>query len=94
METGKLRAIRRVIENGKSKKEQAVFDNIDEAKKFRQGLIQRARGGRNVHKLETSDSNQRYTFAALLEEWKSLHYLQIEFTSRQQYETRLLLERK
>lgn len=87
-ETGKLRAIRRVIENGRSKKEQAVFDNIEDAKKYRAGMLAKP-GSHLVHRLEVGDPSNRYTFGRLVEDWKSLHYLQIEFTSRQQYESRL-----
>jgi integrase len=88
-ETGQVRAIRRVIENGLSKKEQGIFDNIDDAKAFRQGLLIKSSGGPNVHRKAIDDPEQRYTFSKLVKDWKDLHYLEIEFTSAQMYDSRL-----
>lgn len=88
IDTGKYRAIRRITMKGLSHKEQAVFDNIEDAKAFRLGLLQKVSGGSQVHKISESDPNH-YLFATLVEEWKSLHFLQIEYTSQQMYEARL-----
>jgi len=88
-ETGKIRAIRRVIENGQSKRLQGVFNNIEDAKAFRLGTLEKASGGEDVHRKSVEDRNQRYTFSALLRDWKALHYLQIEFTTKQHYENRV-----
>jgi len=88
-DTGRYRAVRRVIEDGRSKKEQAVFNSIEEAKAFRAGARKKEVDASGVHRLEATDPEQRYTFKALLEDWKALHYLQIEYTSRQMYDSRL-----
>lgn len=87
IETGKFRSLRRVMVRGLSRKEQAVFDNMEDAKAFRAGLTEKRDGGPQVHKNASSD--EKYLFGTLVEEWKTLHYLQIEFTSQQMYEARL-----
>ena len=87
-ETGRFRAIRRVALDGKSKKEQGVFHNIEDAKSFRSGLIEKSSTGKDVHKNEVKTSNE-ITFDALVKEWKSFHYLQIEHSSQQFYDTRI-----
>lgn len=89
IDTGKYRAIRKIIENGQPKKQAAVFDNIEDAKSYRLGILKKKVEGNNVHHSSSDGPNNRYTFKALVEEWKSLHYLQIELTSQQMYETRL-----
>ncbi len=88
-DTGKYRAIRRITVRGLSIKEQGVFDNIEDAKAFRLGLIQKVSAGSQVHKQSENDPDQEYLFATLVDEWKSLHFLQIEYTSQQMYEGRL-----
>lgn len=88
-ETGKIRAIRRVIENGQSKKQQGVFDNIEDAKAFRLGTLDKTSSGESVHKKSVEDRDQRFTFSALVNDWKALHFLQVEFTTKQHYENRL-----
>jgi integrase len=87
-DTGKFRSLRRIISNGRSKKEQSVFDNIEDARAFRLGLVMKAGGGDNVHRLSVSPE-ERYTFGDLLNEWKSFHYLEIEYTSQQMYDSRI-----
>ncbi len=89
IDSGKYRAIRRIIEDGEPKKLQGVFDNIEDAKAFRMGILEKTAGGTDVHRVSSGDPNQRFTFWALVEEWKSLHYLEIELTSQQMYEVRL-----
>ena len=89
IDTGKYRAIRKIIENGQPKKQAGVFGNIEDAKAFRMGTLNKTVVGNNVHHVSAEDPNNRYTFKALIQEWKSLHYLQIELTSQQMYETRL-----
>ena len=89
IDTGKFRAIRKIMENGSPKKQSAIFDNVEDCKAFRMGVLDKTVVGNNVHHVSSDDPNNRYTFKALIEDWKSLHYLQIELTSRQMYETRL-----
>jgi integrase len=89
IDTGKYRAIRNIMENGEPKKRAAVFDNVQDAKAYRMGLLEKNTGGTNTHHVSLDDPNQRYTFGALVDDWKSLHYLEIELTSQQMYETRL-----
>lgn len=88
-ETGKYRATRRIAENGVSKKEQFMFESFEEARAFRAGAPKPQSKGRAVHHADIKDPNQRYTFKQLVEDWKSLHYLQLEYTSSQMYDTRL-----
>lgn len=89
IETGKYRAVRHTIKNGQVQREQAVFDNLEDARAYRAGLADKPRGGSQVHKLSPDTVKESYLFGTLVEEWKALHYLQIEFTSQQVYEVRL-----
>jgi hypothetical protein len=90
VDTGKFRSLRRIIIDGRSRKQQAVFDNLEDAKAYRSGNLEKTAGGSDIHKIGETDSKKRlYTFAALLQDWKDLHYLEIELTSQQMYETRL-----
>lgn len=86
-ETGKFRAIRRAKEESGSKKEQAVFDNIEDAKSFRMGHLEKGSNGPQVHKLNSKDPS--LTFGNLVQEWKSFHYLGIDPGTRQTYDKRL-----
>lgn len=90
VDTGKFRSLRRVIIDDRSRKQQAVFDNLEEAKAYRSGSLEKESSGSGIHRIEETDSKKRrYTFGALVEDWKDLHYLEIELTSQQMYETRL-----
>jgi integrase len=89
IETGKYRAVRHTKQNGEVRREQAVFDSLEEAKAFRSGLTEKERGGPIAHKFPSDRPDEEYLFQHLVEEWKSLHYLQIEYTSQQMYEARL-----
>lgn len=89
VDRGRFRAIRRVSFDGRSKKEQAMFTTIDDAKAFRAGKLHKELGGPNVHKIDPTQSEEGLTFGALVEEWKSFHYLQLELSSQQTYERRL-----
>src|SRR3954470_16118487 len=86
VESGKYRALRRVIENGSSKKEQAIFTNFEDARGFRAGDEIKQSSGRDVHKLDLSESEGRLTFEALAEEWKSFQYLKLERSTQQTYD--------
>jgi integrase/recombinase XerD len=83
IETGRFRAIRRVGPRGRSVKEQAVFDNICDAKSFRTGLIDKTPSGKNVHKGVT---DQGIRFSDLVEEWKGFHFLRLERGTKGLYE--------
>jgi len=89
VENGKYRAVRHTKQNGEVRREQAVFENLEDAKTFRAGLSEKERGGPIAHKFPPDRPDEEYFFQHLVEEWKSLHYLQIEFTSQQMYESRL-----
>ena len=88
-DTGKLRAIRRIAVNGVSRKEQAVFDNIEAAKQFRFGLVDKRSCGKEVHKNDVTSPEVKLSFSTLVEEWKTFHYLQLEPSTQQTYEKRL-----
>lgn len=68
IDTGKYRALRQISENGLSRKEQAVFDNIEDANLFRSGALKKANWGSVFHKEAKSNSKDRYTFASLVSE--------------------------
>jgi len=87
-ETGKYRAIRRVVINGIPKKQNAVFDNLEDAKAFRAGRAEKVNVGGNVHR-NRRDTDSVLTFGGLVEEWKSFHYLQLEPSTQQMYDKRL-----
>jgi integrase len=94
MATGSFRAMRRIFIDGESKKEQGVFRSLEDAKAFREGNMERVPGGRNVHQRvneesQPSGSLESITFGALVEEWKSFHYLQLELSTKQMYDRRM-----
>ncbi len=88
-ETGKYRAMRRIVENGISRKEQAVFDSLEDALRFRQGEIEKAPIGNNAPRNMIHRSDGRLTFGELVERWKPFHFLQLERSTQQTYEKRL-----
>jgi len=86
---GKFRALRRIIVNGVPQKEQAVFDNLEDAKLFRAGKMNKESEGDNTHRLQITAPNNGLTFGALVEKWKPFHFLQLERSTQQTYEKRL-----
>lgn len=88
-ETGKYRATRWVNKGGVSIREQAVFDNLEDAKAFRMGLIEKERVGNNCPKYSATGKNAVLTFRALVEKWKPFHFLKLERSTQQTYEKRL-----
>lgn len=88
MDTGSYRAIRRTYVDGYSKKEQAVFRSIEEAKAFRRNT-ETATHGRSVHQVDPETQDEGMTFGALVKEWKAFHYLQLELATKQMYDRRL-----
>lgn len=83
VDTGKYRSVRRVMENGCSLRVSAVFDNIEDAKAYRAGKIECYSEGFNIHR---NAIYSQYTFANLIEEWKPIHYLKVEFSTQQTYD--------
>ncbi len=89
-ETGKYRALRRVVRDGVSRKEQAMFDNLEDAKSFRMGVIEKpVSKGNNFHLIQVEDQNEGITFKTVIEKWKQFHFLKLEEGSKQHYEIRL-----
>lgn len=88
MDTGSYRVIRRTYVDGYSKKEQAVFRSIEEAKAFRRNN-DTATTGRSVHQVDPDTQDEGMTFGALVKEWKAFHYLQLELATKQMYDRRL-----
>jgi len=90
METGKYRALRRTYINGESKKEQAVFHSLQDARAFRSGALEKQPVGPSVHRVDVRalEENTELTFEGLVEEWKSFHYLQLELSTKQMYDRR------
>lgn len=89
VDTGKFRAIRRIVVNGVSKKEQALFDNLDDAKLFRSGKQEKESEGNNVRRFHPGSPTNGLTFGGLVEKWKPFHFLQLERSTQQTYEKRL-----
>ncbi|RYZ93297.1 MAG: hypothetical protein EOP06_01475, partial [Proteobacteria bacterium] len=87
IDTGKYRAMKRVVRDGQSVKEQGKFDSFEDAKNFRIGLIEKT----NLDGVRRTDiePEQGLTFGALVEEWKAFHFLRIDYATRQTYEKRL-----
>jgi len=89
IDSGKFRAMRRVqAGNGQSKKESGFFDSIEEAKMFRIGRLEKSQNGKH-HKSSFEESDETLRFEKLVEEWKSFHFLTIDFSTQQTYEKRL-----
>lgn len=89
VDTGTFRAMRRIYVDGHSKKEQAVFHSLDDAKAFRKGETEKSHGGPVVHHVDSTREDQGMTLGALVEEWKGFHYLQLELATKQMYDRRL-----
>jgi len=89
IDTGKYRSMRRVSQNGKSVKESAVFHNVEDAKAFRSGELNKHEdSSRAVHKVAFKDDS-RLKFGELVEQWRSFHYLTVEASSQSTYEDQL-----
>ncbi|MBK7891214.1 MAG: site-specific integrase [Bdellovibrionales bacterium] len=101
VDTGRYRALRRINgANGKPKKDQAVFDNFEDAQAFRRGAIPKPGApvlGRSQLGSMFSHQDERasgargagFTFRQLVDEWKAFHYLQIDYATKQTYDKRL-----
>ena len=89
IDTGKYRVIRRIVVDGGSSKEQAVFDSLEDAKAFRLGILEKSQIGANTPRNTLLGETEGLTFGALVEKWKPFHFLRLERGSRQSYEKRL-----
>jgi integrase len=91
VETGRYRAMRRVYINGESKKQQAMFRSLEDARAFRSGTLEKQTASRHVHRVDVNaaEESEALTFEGLVEEWKSFHYLQLEISTKQMYDRRL-----
>jgi len=89
-DTGKFRAMRRVVKDGISRKEQAIFSNIEDARNFRGGSTDKpVSSGRDIHLNRPENSNVGMTFGGLVAKWKPFHFLKLEHSTKQTYEKRL-----
>ncbi len=86
VDTGKFRSIRRIIENGFSRKEQAVFNSFEEAWAFRSKEANKTADPKSLHRNNLNDSKSHFTFEALIQEWKPFHYLKLERSTQQTYD--------
>lgn len=101
VDTGRYRALRRINgADGKPKKDQAVFDNFEDAQAFRRGALPKpgapvlsySRSKSMISYSEEHASNVRgagLTFRQLVDEWKAFHYLRIDYATKQTYDKRL-----
>lgn len=101
IDTGKYRALRRINDvNGKPKKDQAIFNNYEDAQSFRRGATPKPGSPALAHSRSSSMPNHlgrhaldtrgaRLTFRQLVDEWKSFHYLRIDYSTKQTYDKRL-----
>lgn len=88
VETGKLRSTRRVKIGGVSRRESAVFDNVEDCKQFRLGKLNREDNG-DHHKSAPVIEDSRMRFSTLLQDWKSFHYMTVDHSTKQTYERKL-----
>lgn len=104
VETGRYRALRRINgPNGKSKKDQAIFDNYEDAQAFRRGakpkpgapILTQPTAPRmnsmfgNQFEHAPFNSLAGYMFRQLVDDWKAFHYLRIDYATKQTYDKRL-----
>lgn len=88
IDAGKFRSARRVSFGGKTKRESGFFDNIEDAKQFRIGKLDKASSPLN-HRNAPAVNDDRMQFPQLLEEWKSFHFMTVDFATQQTYERKL-----
>ena len=88
IDLGKIRSVRRVSVGGMSKRESGVFDNIEDAKLFRLGKLQKFETP-SAHRNAPVVEDARMRFSQLLNKWKDFHYLKVDFATRQTYERKL-----
>lgn len=88
VESGKFRATRRVKTNGISKKESACFDNIEDAKSFRLGKLNKEDSGEH-HKNAPKIEDNRMRFPQLLQNWKNFHFEKVDLATQQTYERKI-----
>ncbi|MGK5088056.1 tyrosine-type recombinase/integrase [Bdellovibrionota bacterium FG-2] len=86
VDSGKFISSRRERLNGKSRKVRAVFDNIEDAKAFRAGRLQKTSTGSQWHRQSIEPSEGSVTFAELIKEWKAFAYLKLEASTQQTYD--------
>ena len=86
IDTGRFLATRRVMKDGKPKRESSVFFGIPEARDFRTGRTDKVTEGRLCPRIKKDEG---MSFAGLLEEWKAFHFLKIELGTRKLYERKL-----
>lgn len=88
VETGRYRAIRRVLDDtGHSRKEQKICWSLEEAKAFRRGGTQEV--PEVIDETVTAEPEKPYTFQDLVNEWMPFHYLKLEKSTQQTYDKRL-----
>ena len=90
IDTGRYRALRRINgADGKPKKDQAVFDNYEDAQAFRRGAIPKPNTATLHGQPAQNKDAAGLTFRQLVDEWKSFHYLRIDYSTKQTYDKRL-----
>ncbi len=87
VDSGKYRAVRRKSVNGLSTRESGFFDNVEDAKAYRAGRIEKSES-KSEHRVFDVDDG-RVRFRQLVEKWKSFHYLSIEKSSSLTYDEQL-----
>ncbi|CAN5712524.1 hypothetical protein BH10BDE1_BH10BDE1_03390 [soil metagenome] len=84
----KFRSSRRTIIGGVHRRESGVFNNIEDAKAFRIGKLEKAETGQH-HKNAPAVYDDRARFSQLLETWKAFHFLKVDHATKQTYERKL-----
>lgn len=79
--SGRYRSVRKRSKAGAGRKEQAFFDNFQDAKDFRDFKIDKSVGG--VHRERSPDGMK---FGDLVDRWKQTHFLMIDVSTRETYE--------
>ncbi|MGK5087028.1 tyrosine-type recombinase/integrase [Bdellovibrionota bacterium FG-2] len=86
VDSGKYRATRRDVVNGRSKKTSANFDSFEDAKAFRAGLLEKSSTGSCWHRTQPQTPAEGMLLSELIEnEWKPYHYLKVEGSTQAQY---------
>ncbi|MBI4405092.1 MAG: site-specific integrase [Deltaproteobacteria bacterium] len=85
-DSGRYRAIRRIAVSGIKKKEQAFFNNIEDARAFRIGKLAKTSRGTLASPTDIFKQNEKYLFGELVRDWQAFHYLTLEFGTKQTYD--------
>jgi integrase len=88
IDSGKYRATRRVSLGGMKSRESGFFNNIEDAKRYRLGKLEKAETGAH-HKSSPVVADERMRFSQLVSEWRDFHFEKVDRATKQTYERKL-----